>query len=122
MIKEVFFERSGKPLYARISSGYAQPGHYLYRLWEAGKNIIVDKKEGNFLNPMDDIYSLPIPNDLNDDRVVQFVTTLTITPPVDDFSVKIEILQGDIIIGEDECSGKGKYCVTINLFVILKSK
>ena len=47
---------------------------------------------------MDDIYSLPFTNELNYGRVVQFVTTLTITPPVDDFSVKIEILQGDIIV------------------------
>lgn len=122
MVKEIKFKKGGQPLYARVSSGYAQPGSYTYRLWEANSNIKVDEKDGNFINPMDDIYSLPIPNGENDGRVVQFFVVLTITPPINDYNVKLEILEGQKVIGEEVCSGKGKKDIPINLFVILKAQ
>ena len=122
MVKEIKFKKSGQPLYARISSGYAQPGSYTYRLWEANENVKIDEKDGNFINPSDDIYPLPIPNDINDGRVVQFFVVLTITPPINDYSIKLEILQGQQVIGEEVCSGKGEKFIPINLFVILKAQ
>jgi hypothetical protein len=119
-VKVINFKKDGPQLYAKISSMYAQPGDYAYRLWEGTSNTLVEEKNGNFLNPEDDVYALPTQNEINDKRIVQFIVTLAITPPIKDYGAKLEILQGEETIGElSYRDSQSSGFVSVNLFVQL---
>jgi hypothetical protein len=118
----VRFDPEGGPIFASVSSGFAQPGSYTLYLWEAHANKIVLKTRGNFLNTDDDEYKLPRPNLDNDGRIVECLTTVVITPPIDDFTLRLSIYQNGAEIGADQSAGKSNSpTVTADLFVQLVS-
>ncbi len=116
----VVFDPDGGPVLAGVTSGFAQLGSYTILLWEAHVNKIVLQKKGNFINPDDDTYKLPRPNRVNIDRIVECLTTLAITPPIEEYRVRLSIFQDGKEIGFDEVSGKTTDpSVTLDQFVQL---
>jgi hypothetical protein len=122
-MKTVKFNEDSGPIFAEIRCGYAQPGAYTLLLWEAGVNQVVMEKKGNFLNPDDDSYELPLPNELNHGRILDCLTTLVITPPIKDYQVDLKICQDGKILGVETGSGQSDaITVLIELFVKLEAE
>lgn len=122
-MKTVKFKKDGGPIVAEIKCGYAQPGAYTLLLWEANVNQVVMKKKGNYLNPDDDSYELPIPNEQNHGRILDCLTTVVITPPIKDYQVDLEISQDGKILGVETASGQSDaITVLVELFVKLEAE
>lgn len=121
-MQTIEFNNEGGPIYVEVRCGYAQPGAYDLRLWEADVNEIVMKEEGNFINPDDDSYPLPIPNKKNNCRIVDCLATVTITPPIKDYQVDLRIHQDGSELGIETVSGQSDGpTVTVRLFMQLES-
>lgn len=119
-MKNVSFDPGGGPVIAAVTSGFAQPGSYSLRLWEADANLVVMKKKGNFINTDDDAYPLPTPNQLNHRRIVEAIVTVVITPPVTNYQVDLVISQdGRVLGGESASDDNASGSVTSDLFVQL---
>ena len=119
---EVIFRKDGGPIVAEVKCGYAQAGAYNLLLWEADINKVVMRQEGNFINPDDDSYQLPTPNEDNDGRIVDCLATINLTPPIKDYQVDLKIYQDDKELGVDRASGQSDATtVTVRLFKTLKS-
>jgi hypothetical protein len=122
-MKTVQFDPSGGPITAEITSGFAQPGSYTMYLWEAHANKVLMKARGNFINSDDDKYKLPLPNTQNVDRIVECLATVTITPPISDYNLRLSIQQDGAEIGFDDSVGKSSGpTVTADLFVQLEAR
>ena len=87
------FNKNGGPIFAEVSAGQAQTGSYDLKLWEADKNVIVKRWEGDFLNPDDDKYKLPGTNEENNKRQVQAVVVIALLAPIDRYSATLTITQ-----------------------------
>ena len=87
------FKKDGGPIMAEVTAGQAQVGSYDLKLWEANRNEIVQRWEGDFLNPDDDKYPLPQPNEANHKRRIQAVVVITLVPPIDKYSTNLIITQ-----------------------------
>jgi hypothetical protein len=121
-MKKVVFDPDGGPLVAEVQSGFAQPGSYTVYLWEAHANKVLMKARGNFINTDDDAYKLPRPNIQNEDRLVECIATVSITPPLRDYNLRLSIMQDGREIGFDEATGKAADpTATADLFVQLES-
>jgi hypothetical protein len=117
----VIFKKDGGPIVAEVKCGYAQPGAYKLFLWEANVNKVVMRKEGNFINPDDDSYQLPTPNQDNDARIVDCLATIVITPPIKDYQVDLRISQDGNDLGVVTASGQSDAStVIVELFVKLE--
>ncbi len=122
-IKEIEFNKDGGPVVAEVMSGHAQPGSYTMLLWEANENKIVMKEKGNFINPDDDSYNLPTPNEVNDARIVECISTIAITPPEKQYNVTLKISQDGAKLDSVNDEGESDSAtVTVDLFVKLKKK
>lgn len=99
------FKKNGGPIIVDIRAGYAQPGTYSLFLWEANVNKIVLEAKGNFINNDDDKYPLPLPNDLNDGRIIDVGLTFVITPPINNYYAEVIATQDGTIIGKDFLGG-----------------
>jgi len=122
-MKTAKFNKNGGTIIAEITCGYAQPGAYTLLLWEANENKIVMEKKGNFINPDDDSYELPLPSKDNDGRLVDCLITIVITPPIKDYQADLTISQDENILGSETASGQSDGAtVTVELFVKLESQ
>jgi hypothetical protein len=122
-MKVAVFDPEGGPIIASITSGFAQPGSYTMYLWEAHANLVVFKTRGNFINADDDTYKLPPPNQQNHHRIVEFISTVVITPPIKDFSMRLAVLQDGVEIGFEEAVGQSTSpTVTADLFLQLEAQ
>ncbi|HCV43786.1 MAG TPA: hypothetical protein DGH68_09910 [Bacteroidetes bacterium] len=122
-MKIVEFKKTGGVVRAQISSGYAQQGSYALLLWEVNQNKLVPgfPKYGNFINTDDDIYDL-LTNAQNDGRIVECITTVTLTPPIKSYDIDLEIWQDNKRIGFETSAGQSDApSVTVDLFVQLKA-
>lgn len=118
----VQFDVQGGPVIAEVRSGFAQPGSYTVLLWEADANLVVMRRDGNYINTADDAYPLPTPNQHNHRRMVECISTVVITPPVADYRVELVITQDGRDIGGDSASGSNASgAVTVDLFVELQA-
>jgi hypothetical protein len=70
------FNPNGAALSIDIQYKGAVTCSYVYALWESDSNAIVQQNQGNNLNPQDDSYELPTPNELNEGRFIQVFSTL----------------------------------------------
>jgi len=119
-MKTATFNPSGGPIIAEIRSGFAQPGSYTLLLWEANANLVVMKRDGNFINTADDAYKLPQPNEHNHGRIVECIATVVITPPIKDYQVELAIMQDGNELGGDSASASdASGTVTVDLYVQL---
>jgi hypothetical protein len=118
-MKIVEFNKSGGPIKAEVTCGHAQPGAYTLLLWEADKNTIVMEKKGNFINPDDDSYELPIPNEGNNGRIIDCLSTVVITPPIQYYEIGLQITQDGKVLEEEIVSGSSKQS-TISVEMFLK--
>jgi hypothetical protein len=125
------FNPDGGPLEARIVCGFAQPGSYELRLFAAGSNVLVPwpplgepKPTGNFLNPDDDRYALPGLARENDGRLLECFASVEIAPPLNAFSLALEVFQDGEQIGRDVKEGTGGDFATVvaDLFVELRAE
>lgn len=118
--KSITFNRNGGPITVTVSAGQAQPGSYVFRLWEANTNQTVLQEQGNFLNDADDSYKLPEPNSENNGRMIQGILTVAPLPPNDNYSGAITVVQDGKTIGEVSLSGStDQSSVTLNLYATL---
>ena len=104
-MQTVKFKKNGGPITVEIRAGYAQPGSYSLFLWEANVNKIVFEAKGNFINTDDDKYQLPLPNDVNDGRIIDVVIILVITPPINNYYVEVIVEQDKVVIGKEFLGG-----------------
>jgi len=119
-MKIVKFNKSGGPIIAEVTCGHAQPGAYTLLLWEADKNKIVMEKKGNFINPDDDSYKLPVPNEGNNGRIIDCLSTVVITPPIQDYQIGLQITQDGKVLEEEIASGRSdQYTISVEMFVKL---
>ncbi|HEX8321562.1 hypothetical protein [Longimicrobium sp.] len=119
-MKTATFNPNGGPIIAEVTPGSAAVGSYTILLWEANANLVVMRRDGNFINTADDAYTLPEPNEHNDGRIVECIATVVITPPVDTYNVDLVIRQDGNEIGGDSASGSdASGTVTVDLFVQL---
>ncbi|HYW11915.1 MAG TPA: hypothetical protein VE871_08160 [Longimicrobium sp.] len=118
----VRFDVQGGPVIAEVRSGFAQPGSYTVLLWEADANLVVMRRDGNYINTADDAYPLPTPNQHNHRRMVECISTVVITPPVIDYRIDLVIMQDGRDIGGDSAAGSNASgAVTVDLFVELQA-
>lgn len=119
-MQSITFNENGGPITVTLSAGQAQPGSYVFRLWEANTNQIVLQKQGNFLNDADDSYELPTPNSANDGRLIQGILTVAPLPPNDNYSGAITVVQDGKTLGEIPISGSSDQpSVILNLYATL---
>ena len=118
---EAEFKLDGEPLFAEITSGFAQPGSYRLLLWESGVNQIAFDKPGNFLNSDDDKYALPGNTAAQNGRILDAIVTLRITPPIDSYRTELIVYQGNRVLGRDRIEAKSSaITVSTELFILLK--
>ena len=81
---------------------------YIYTLWEADSNVIVERHEGNNLNPDDDKYKLPQPNIQNNGRVIEVRSSFVGLDKdnYSDYKIEIGFFQGAEKIGSGEEAGR----------------
>lgn len=119
-MQSITFNENGGPITVTVSAGQAQPGSYVFRLWEANTNQPVLQKQGNFLNDADDSYELPTPNSENNGRMIQAILTVAPLPPNDNYSSAITVVQDGKTIGEVSLSGSSDQpSVILNLYATL---
>ncbi|HEY6155915.1 MAG TPA: hypothetical protein VIV88_00600 [Gemmatimonadales bacterium] len=119
-MQTIQFATDGGPVVVEVTCGHAQEGSYKLRLWEAGKNVIVKEYPGNFLNPDDDSYELPTPNQVNDGRIVECMTTVVITPPIKKYAVSLTLSQDGKQLGVVKAAGEtDQPSETVDLFAQL---
>ena len=122
-MQTIMFNKKGGPIIADVTSGFAQLGAYELKLWENGKNQVVMRQEGNFINNAADAYPLPQPNELNDGRIIQSVVSLTILPPITQYNVMLKILQdGKELVSVSVANQTSQPSVILNLFATLKQE
>ena len=115
------FKKSGSPLMVEIRGGYAQPGSYSLFLWEANVNKVVFEAKGNFINTDDDIYSLPLPVEANNGRIIDVGITFVITPPIDNYYAEVIVTQDGTVIGKDFRGGSSTdRTITLKLLISLE--
>lgn len=119
-MQSITFNENGGPITVTLSAGQAQPGSYVFRLWEANTNQIVLQKQGNFLNDADDSYELPTPNSANNGRLIQGILTVAPLPPNNNYSGAITVVQDGKTLGEIPISGSSDQpSVILNLYATL---
>ncbi len=119
-MQTIKFAKDGGPVVAEVKCGEAQEGSYTLLLWEAEQNVIVEEFSGNFMNPDDDTYQLPTPNETNDRRILECQTTVVITPPIKKYAVSLTLSQDGNQLGVVSEKGESDQpSRTVDLFVRL---
>ncbi|GIV61410.1 MAG: hypothetical protein KatS3mg044_0276 [Rhodothermaceae bacterium] len=119
----ITFDPEGGVLLAEVRAGFAQPGAYEFRLWEADASVVVLRRHGDFTG--DDVYALPEPVGSNHRRIVQAIVTVAPLPPERRYRATLRIRQDDQVLGEvavpaDPGGGiTEEPTVTLNLFARL---
>jgi len=119
-VQTIQFAKEGGPVVAEVTCGQAQEGSYNLLLWEAERNLIVKQYPGNFMNPDDDSYDLPTPNQANDGRILECLTTVVITPPIKKYAVSLTLSQDGRRLGVVKAAGEtDQPSQTVDLFAQL---
>jgi len=105
-VQTIQFAKEGGPVVAEVTCGQAQEGSYNLLLWEAERNLIVKQYPGNFMNPDDDSYDLPTPNQANDGRILECLTTVVVTPPIKKYAVSLTLSQDGRRLGVVKAAGE----------------
>ncbi len=105
-MQTIQFAKEGGPVVAEVTCGQAQEGSYNLLLWEADRNLIVKQYPGNFINPDDDSYDLPTPNQANDGRILECLTTVVVTPPIKKYAVSLTLSQDGRRLGVVKAAGE----------------
>lgn len=121
-MKTVPFDAAGGPIVAEVRSGFAQPGSYTILLWEADANLIVMRRDGNYINTADDAYPLPTPNQHNHRRIVECISTVVVTEPITDYRIDLIVVQDGRVIGGDTAqASNASGAVTVDIFIQLQA-
>jgi len=119
-VQTIQFAKEGGPVVAEVTCGQAQEGSYNLLLWEADRNLIVKQYPGNFMNPDDDSYDLPTPNQANDGRILECLTTVVVTPPIKKYAVSLTLSQDGRRLGVVKAAGEtDQPSQTVDLFAQL---
>jgi len=119
-VQTIQFAKEGGPVVAEVTCGQAQEGSYSLLLWEADRNLIVKQYPGNFINPDDDSYDLPTPNQANDGRILECLTTVVVTPPIKKYAVSLTLSQDGRRLGVVKAAGEtDQPSQTVDLFAQL---
>jgi hypothetical protein len=118
----VFFDPKGGPISVEIRCGYAQDGAYILTLW--GENKIIERFEGNFLDPHDDTHKFAGTPSSHAGQLIQCRAEVGITPPITRYAVIMTIWQNDMAAGVLTTTGDETVMslVTINLFARLQPR
>ena len=109
------FKSDGGPITAVIKGGYAQPAQFTLYLWDPSGENILQQMKGNLNSADGATFTLPLPNDDNDGRLIDVVITFTMIPPINNYSGQVTVLQDNSEIGGDSQSG-----ITHNLTETIK--
>lgn len=128
-IQTLNFDPNGSRLFAKIKFEGLIVGSYMYQLWEAQSNDIIDARMGNNQNSEDDKYALPLPTGSNEGRLIDVRAKFVGLDPTNQpkFKIKVLLYQGGELIGEAfdandkkrKLDGNGK---TSQLYIFLKKK
>jgi hypothetical protein len=118
----VLFDPDGGPISAEIRCGYAQEGSYILTLWET--NQVVERFEGNFLDPHDDTHQFTGKANAHAGRLIQCRVEIGITPPITEYAIIVTIWQDGMSIGSLPKSGDAGTATTVglNLFARLQPR
>ena len=93
MAEIVKFDPKGGPIHADVHCGFAQDGAYVLTLWSG--NSIVQRWEGNFLNPDDDSFQMPGTPAEQAGRLLQCRAEIGIVPPITKYAILMTVWQDD---------------------------
>ena len=118
----VSFDPKGGPISAEIRCGYAQDGAYILTLW--GDNKIVERFEGNFLDPQDDTHKFAGTAGSHAGRLIQCRSEIGITPPIMHYALIMTLWQNGLALAVLTATGEEKamMLVTLNLFARLQPR
>jgi hypothetical protein len=117
----VKFSKSGGPISVEVVSKNNKAGSYTFLLWEANVNLVVFKRKGNFINDADDKYELPLPVEMNNGRIIDFIVTLITPPSFKNYDIEIIVTQDEKTIGFLRDSGTSlTSTVTVEIMVVLE--
>ncbi len=97
----IFDPTNTEKLSVKVSFLGVVQASYIYTLWEAFSNQIVQRVEGNNLNPDDDKFDLPLPSSSNLNRVIEVRTAFY---GIDHnnhptYEIRVEVFQGNSLLG-----------------------
>jgi len=105
-MKTVKFDSEGSRIKANFRFEGLVTGVYAFNLFEANSNeTVISGIIGNNLNDDDDVYPLPMPPMANKDRIVHIQASVDAIDTDTDYTVFIEIIQNEKIIGAESRSG-----------------
>jgi len=98
-MKEIQFKKDGEPLRVSFIFIGAMYASYTFYLFNANSNSYAqDPNPGNNQNPQDDIYYLPMPSSLNDNRIIELTTSLVGDGTSTNYRVIMEVYQGNKLL------------------------
>ncbi|HKV75386.1 MAG TPA: hypothetical protein VJN95_12775 [Gemmatimonadales bacterium] len=118
--QSIVFDPEGGPISVEIRCGHAQDGSYILTLW--GHNKVLQRFEGNFLDPHDDTHQFSGKASSHAGQLVQCRVEVAITPPITLYAVIVTFWQDGMNCGSLTASGDAGTLNTvgINLFARLE--
>jgi hypothetical protein len=101
-MKTAQFKITSGKITGKIINGYAHGGSYNFILWDKDRKTVIKEKEGDFLPGDPCSIELPLPNQDNNGRILECISTITIIPPLKDFNVSLEVQQDGKQFGEKD--------------------
>ena len=89
----VKFKEAGGPITMEAICGYAQGGSYTYHLWEKDEKTQVKSEKGKFSDNPPQRHTLDGLNKDNDQRFVEFDSSIAIIPPEKRYLVTVNVYQ-----------------------------
>lgn len=97
--KKICFDANGGTISISLEFDTLLIGTYLLQLREANGNAVVMEKIGDNTNAEDDVFPLPTPARLNDNRTLWiFITLIDQTGDGGDYEVRVKTSQDDQIL------------------------
>ncbi len=119
-MKTIEFRKEGGPVVAAVTCGQAQESSYDLLLWNSDQTATVKEFHGDFMKADDDAHDLPTPNESNDRRILECLTTVAITPPIKKYAVSLTLSQDGKDLGVVSETGEtDRPSKTVDLFVQL---
>lgn len=117
----VKFNKLGGAISVEVISKNNQAGSYTILLWEANVNLVVIKRKGNFINDADDKYELPLPVEMNNGRIIDFIVTLITPLSLRSYDIEVIVTQDGKTIGFFRDSGTSlSSTISVEIMAVLE--
>jgi hypothetical protein len=105
-METAIFKKNGGPIFAGIKSLHAISGNYTLYLWKSKLDHLVMMQKGNLTNTDGIKYEMPLPNEVNDQRIIDVFVSLDVSPPKTDYNIELEVTQDGYVIGRNSQAGQ----------------